>query len=451
LQSKEDHLKLARASGDTLKLVTIGLAERNVRLRKLDFINKDTVAANFDNNRRIPRKGLWGVDTYVPDELPAFIKTNGIDCVVIMSDAVKEISAQLDSLGVDKYYSSSLIRDLLTREDSAWRNKLESQDPILMEVMKSLHEPILRCAEMESTVAIRVGALFFCCANAQLGFDAKICDFAGGRFPIDQYNKSFRSIVLQNMAHNGPCKGCPGLRYGRPDIWSKGLARFYINASRRCQLRCRYCVSPDNTLAGDNEMDYPILPMFEDLISYGMVKEGAIAQFSGGEPTLHKYFDETVAFCLDNAIGVEVLTNAVVFSQSVADVLKSGGSVIVDTDSGTRETYKIVKGADCHDRVWDNIKRYASYGKVISKYILTIDNFSERELSAFIEKCVWSGVRDIIISAQIERNHPLQEAKELRWHYLDSAGFLYRTAISNKINVRDFFYFSDEDAAKIKS
>jgi hypothetical protein len=52
LQSKEEHLRLARASGDALKLVTVGLSERNVRLRKLDFINKDTVIANFDNNRK---------------------------------------------------------------------------------------------------------------------------------------------------------------------------------------------------------------------------------------------------------------------------------------------------------------------------------------------------------------------------------------------------------------
>jgi hypothetical protein len=146
LQSKGEHLKLTRA-GDALKLVTIGLSERNVRLRKLGFINKDTVAANFDNNKRISGEGtgLWGVDTYVTDELPAFIKTNGIDCVVIMSDAVKEISAQLDSLGVDKYYSSGLISELTQREQNAWRDKLESQDPLLMEVMKNIHEPILRC------------------------------------------------------------------------------------------------------------------------------------------------------------------------------------------------------------------------------------------------------------------------------------------------------------------
>jgi hypothetical protein len=292
LQSKEEHLKLARDSvSDGLKLVTIGLSERNIRLRKLDFINKDTVVANFDNNKRISGKGLWDVDTFVPDELPAFIKTHAIDYVVIMSDSVKEISAQLDSLGVEKYYSSSLIRELIMREENAWRNKLENQDPILMEVMKSVHEPILRCQEMESSLAIRGNGLFHCCGKSGLGFDAKICDFYGGKFPLDQYNRSFRDIVLQNMAHNGPCIGCPGLQYGTPNIWSRGIKHFYINVSWKCQLRCNYCYIPDNYLSGADVHVYSVQPLLEDLLSHGMIEEGAKAFVAGGEPTLYEYFD----------------------------------------------------------------------------------------------------------------------------------------------------------------
>jgi sulfatase maturation enzyme AslB (radical SAM superfamily) len=452
LQSKEEHLKLGRASVPSkLRLVTFGLSERNVRLRKLDFINKDTVVANFDNNRRISGKGLWNVDTFVPDELPAFIKTHGIDYVVIMSDAVDAISAQLDSLGVDKYYSSALIKELVQQEENVWRNRLENQDSILMEVMKNLKEPILRCSHMENFLLIAGYSLFHCCENNLLGFDAKVCDFSGGRFPIDQYNKSFRSIVLQNIAHNGPCKGCPGLRYGKPNIWSKRLTRIDINVSLKCQLRCRYCFLPDNVLSGDGNADYSVLPLLEDLISYGMVGEGTTVECVGGEPTLYKHFDETVAFCLGNALQVRVMTNAVKFSQSIVDVLKSGGSILVDTDSGTRETYKVVKGADCHDRVWDNIKRYKSAGDVILKYILTADNYNEHELTAFIEKCELAGIRDIIISAQADRQHLVHKNEELRQKYFEAAKFFYQTAISNKINVQNFYYFSAEEVAEIKS
>jgi MoaA/NifB/PqqE/SkfB family radical SAM enzyme len=453
LQSKEEHLKLARASSDTLKLVTIGLSERNVRLRKLDFINKDTVAANFDNNKRISGegKGLWGVDTYVPDELPDFIKTHEIDYVLIMSDAVKEISAQLDALGVEKYYSSSLIRELITREENAWRNKLENQDPILMEVMKSIHEPILRCQEMESSLSFRGNGLFHCCAQSGLGFDVKICDFYGGKLPLDQYNRSFRDIVLQNIAHNGPCKGCPGLQYGPPNIWSRAIKHFYINVSQKCQLRCKYCYLPDNYLSGADVNVYSVLPLMEDLLSHGMIEEGSNAIIAGGEPTLYEYFDETSAFCVDNGIKVEILTNGIIFSQSIVKVLKSGGSIMIDTDSGIRETYKTIKGADCHDRVWENIKRYKETGNIALKYILTKDNMDECEISAFIEKCKWAGVDRIIISAQVDHKHPIQGIGELHKEYLESANFLYEAAFLNKINVSGFMYFSDEEIAAIKS
>jgi hypothetical protein len=122
----------------------------------------------------------------------------------------------------------------------------------------------------------------------------------------------------------------------------------------------------------------------------------------------------------------------------------------VDTDSGTRETYRLVKGADCHDRVWDNIKRYRGIGDVVLKYILTTDNYGERELSAFIEKCKLSGVKDIIISAQASGQHFIQENKDLRQGYLEAAKFLYRTAALNKVNVRNFLHFSEEETAEIK-
>jgi molybdenum cofactor biosynthesis enzyme MoaA len=368
-----------------------------------------------------------------------------------MSDAVKNISAQLDALGVEKYYSSSLMQELITREENAWRNKLENQDPILMEVMKSIHEPILRCLHMEGFLLISRGELLHCCENNLLGFDAKICDFNGGRFPIEQYNKSFRSIVLQNIAHNGPCKGCPGLRYGKPDIWSKRLKYIDIDVSHRCQLRCRYCFLPDNELSGDYDADYSVLPMLEDVISYGLAGEETEVRFGSGEPTLYKYFDETVAFCLDNAIRTKVLTNGIIFSQSIVKVLKSGGSITIDTDSGTRETYKIVKGADCHDRVWENIKNYKEAGNVTLKYILTRDNMNEREISAFIKKCKWAGVDRIIISAQVENKHPIQGIESLRRTYLESANFFYKAAFLNKVNVSGLTYFSDEEIAAIKS
>jgi molybdenum cofactor biosynthesis enzyme MoaA len=156
-------------------------------------------------------------------------------------------------------------------------------------------------------------------------------------------------------------------------------------------------------------------------------------------------------FLVDNAIQVEVLTNGIVFSQSIVKVLKSGGSIMVDTDSGTQETYKIVKGADCHDRVWENIKRYKDAGNVTLKYILTKDNMSEREIFAFIEKCKWAGVNNIIISAQVDHQHPIQVIESLHRTYLESAKFFYKTAFLNKVNVSSFMYFSDEEIAEIKS
>jgi molybdenum cofactor biosynthesis enzyme MoaA len=322
-----------------------------------------------------------------------------------------------------------------------------------MEVMKSVSEPILRCSEMESSLIIENNSLSHCCKNGLWGYDAKICDFNGGRFPLDRYNRSFRDVVLQNMAHTGPCKGCPGLKYGPPNIWSKELAEIDIIPTNKCQLRCTYCnksnIISQHSTDGQNK-DFFIVPLLEDLVLYSMIKKDALAVLGGGEPTLYEYFDDTVAFCLDNNIRLHVLTNAVIASESIVNLLKSGGTIMVDTDSGTPETYKIVKGADCHERVWENIKKYKEAGNVLLKYILTADNLSEHEISAFLEKCMWAGVTDIIISSQIKLHQPIHHQQDLRDEYLDSATLFYDLARSKNLNV-GFNYFTDAEIAIIKN
>jgi hypothetical protein len=59
------------------------------------------------------------------------------------------------------------------------------------------------------------------------------------------------------------------------------------------------------------------------------------------------------------------------FDQKIANSLKSKESVVnVSLDSGTRETFRLVKRRDMFCEVIDNLKRYRSYGNVEVKYIV---------------------------------------------------------------------------------
>jgi sulfatase maturation enzyme AslB (radical SAM superfamily) len=401
LRSKEDHLKLSRlASNSGVKLVTFGLSERNVRLRKLDFINKKNIVANLDNDERKIGKGLWDIDTFPPSRLQEFMKDNDVTHIIIMSDEADSIGRQLDSFCVE-YYSSVLITELKNIEIKRERDFI-NYDAVLMEVMKSISEPILRCCEMEAGIYFKSNAIMHCCGGSFWGYDAKICDFQGGAFPIEAFNRSFRDIVLQNISHTGGCVGCPSLKYGSPDIFRKGLSNVNIAISNKCQLRCKYCYIIDRQLTGNDEKPYPALPILNDLYSYGLLKADAYVNMSGGEPTIYKYFEETMNFCIENDISSKILTNAVTFSDITADLLTSDkrSMVIISPDAGTPETYKIVKGADCYDRVWENIRIYSQCGNVTLKYIITQDNMKAVELDAFMRNVAAVGVKKLIISAE---------------------------------------------------
>jgi hypothetical protein len=81
--------------------------------------------------------------------------------------------------------------------------------------------------------------------------------------------------------------------------------------------------------------------------------------------------DKAVLYQVCKNNKVHFATTGFLFDQPIADSLRDNGSYIdISLDSGTRETFKLVKGADCFDVVIDNLKQYRNHGEVQIKYII---------------------------------------------------------------------------------
>jgi len=64
-------------------------------------------------------------------------------------------------------------------------------------------------------------------------------------------------------------------------------------------------------------------------------------------------------------------TNAHIFDEKLADTIKKyNGAVGLSVDSGTRETYRLVKGCDMFDKVIENLYKYLQYGSIRLKYVI---------------------------------------------------------------------------------
>ena len=91
-------------------------------------------------------------------------------------------------------------------------------------------------------------------------------------------------------------------------------------------------------------------------------------------------------------------------------------SVQISVDSGTPETYRKVKGQSGFEAVWNTIKDYCTTGgRVFAKYIIFSYNSEKKEIDAFIEQCVKTGVNNISISAEAAATFQFQE--DLPWTY----------------------------------
>lgn len=69
-------------------------------------------------------------------------------------------------------------------------------------------------------------------------------------------------------------------------------------------------------------------------------------------------------------------TNVEIYSDEIAEFLRTGNSTVnISLDSGTPETFSIVKGRNSFDKVLSTIENYAKVGNVELKYIIFTINY----------------------------------------------------------------------------
>jgi pyruvate-formate lyase-activating enzyme len=141
-----------------------------------------------------------------------------------------------------------------------------------------------------------------------------------------------------------------------------------------CQAKCIYCQEykkSENTLHNTKQSIYPkiVAEIIHFLRNNNRIANSCIVTVAPAEITITPSKD-----LLLDAISYyksRFLTNCFLFDQKIADSLKSKESLVnVSLDSGTRETFKLVKGRDMFCEVIENLKRYRSCGNVEVKYIV---------------------------------------------------------------------------------
>jgi len=112
LKSYEDHMRLLHdIEGGKARVITYGMTDTNHALLAKDFLSAENVVANFDSNKnKWGQKLSMGVTTMPLDAITEMSKK--ADGIIIMADAVFQIGAYLETLGLS-YCHGRLMNEKL--------------------------------------------------------------------------------------------------------------------------------------------------------------------------------------------------------------------------------------------------------------------------------------------------------------------------------------------------
>jgi len=244
-----------------------------------------------------------------------------------------------------------------------------------------LHNSVGSCRHLQGRLVFQSNFITFCCDpdNYFLKTNPRLTYLDTAEETIENFLKTKENIIREltdcsivEYKHAKPCKNCEALGTGLLFHDNKLTS---INIScypSACQARCIFCgVHKNYTYKETKESRYPkmIAEMIDYLRDKNLIAANCHFFVAPGEITINPYKDLLLKAI--SAYRATFATNAFRFEPMIADSLKkNGGSINVSLDSGTKETFKLIKGLDMFEKVIGNLMNYRQHGAVDIKYVI---------------------------------------------------------------------------------
>jgi sulfatase maturation enzyme AslB (radical SAM superfamily) len=157
-----------------------------------------------------------------------------------------------------------------------------------------------------------------------------------------------------------------------------------------CQCKCIYCtVNKDPKNSYENSKKHNLSKKSTEMVAYlrekSLLEDYCFFSVCSGEITINPWKD----LIIESLYGYRAwfYTNAIIYDAQIANSMKKDGSSInVSIDSGTRETFRFVKGVDMFHKVIENLMKYRESGDIVIKYnILPGINDREEDFNGVIK------------------------------------------------------------------
>lgn len=166
---------------------------------------------------------------------------------------------------------------------------------------------------------------------------------------------------------------------------SPKLNFLWIELTHRCNLRCIHCYAEAKNRTIKRSQDLPkenVQKIIDEAVELGCRR----IQFTGGEPTLSKYFKEVIVYAKERGFEfIEIFTNGTTLNEPVISFLaKNGVNVAISIYSYRAETHDSITGVvGSFERTMNNLKLLLDYGvKTCCEVVAMKEN--EEDLAATI-------------------------------------------------------------------
>lgn len=265
------------------------------------------------------------------------------------------------------------------------------------------------CDLIEHGMDFFTDSINFCCRipPTDKGYKKLIENYNG---EIPDWNKFFKikRKYRKQMQEGNIVPECKGCIYLKEKEWDSDDYISFINFNNWtvCNEHCVYCWLNDEGKV--HAKQYNVYPAIKNMAEKGYLKSGGHITIAGGEPCTAPEFNDLIRLFIDYGINnIRVLTNATIFSSVVMQGIKQGCvNIVVSVDSGTKDTFIKIKRYDFYDKVWENIKRYASVQPksdcVKTKFIVIPGiNDTKDEIDSWIKKSIDSGVKHLAFDIEM--------------------------------------------------
>ena len=259
------------------------------------------------------------------------------------------------------------------------------------------------CHWIESGINFDIDAYKVCCLYSAKGGGNTIIQNEYKGEAID-WDKVFEfKKMMKDMHKRGEtypkCEGCIFLEEKEWDDDHSKINMINLDYWTKCNSKCAYCHTMLDKERYNKFKNYNFLPIVQDMIKRDILRPNGHVSFGGGEVTLLKEFDKLLNIFMDFGFPLtRIHSSCIKYSKAVEKGLATGCvDLIVSVDAGTKEMHRKIKQVNSYDKVWKNLKRYASHQKdpfaVKSKFIVIPGtNDSKKEIDIWLKKSKENGI-----------------------------------------------------------